>query len=199
MKKQKKNEEGITLVVFIFIIIILLILAGISIQGLTQTGLFEKANQAKKEIENSQEEENIILGSYENKINGITGSAREENITNEELLDLSKYSLEEIKIFDDRLTNVQGGIRKIGNIVNIYLKAVVNKEMTSSVGSWLLVTNLPEPKNGECILNSMAYKEYLDNVESAGIYIIGSEVRLSIYGSLKKGSTIIIQGNYLKK
>ena len=48
-----KNEVGITLVALIVTIIILLILAGISIQGLTQTGLFEKANQAKKEIENS--------------------------------------------------------------------------------------------------------------------------------------------------
>ena len=76
---QKKNEEGITLVVFIFIIIILLILAGISIQGLTQTGLFEKANQAKKEIENSQEEENIILESYENKIDEIVDSSTREN------------------------------------------------------------------------------------------------------------------------
>ena len=48
MKKQKKNEEGITLVVFIFIIIILLILAGISIQGLAQTGLFEMQTNQKK-------------------------------------------------------------------------------------------------------------------------------------------------------
>lgn len=71
--------------------------------------------------------------------------------------------------------------------------------MTSSTGNWLLFTNLPEPKNGEALLNGMAYKENLDNVGSAGIYIIGSEVRLSIYGTLRKGSTIIIQGSYLIK
>ncbi|OKZ73433.1 MAG: hypothetical protein BHW00_08430 [Clostridium sp. 26_22] len=74
-----KNEVGITLVALIVTIIILLILAGISIQGLTQTGLFEKANQAKKEIENSQEEENIILESYENKIDEIVDSSTREN------------------------------------------------------------------------------------------------------------------------
>lgn len=74
-----KNEVGITLVALIVTIIILLILAGISIQGLTQTGLFEKANQAKKEIENSQEEENIILESYKNKIDEIVDSSTREN------------------------------------------------------------------------------------------------------------------------
>lgn len=74
-----KNEVGITLVALIVTIIILLILAGISIQGLTQTGLFEKANQSKRTTENSQEEENIILGSYENKINEIVDSSTREN------------------------------------------------------------------------------------------------------------------------
>ena len=79
MKKQMKNEIGITLVALIVTIIILLILAGISIQGLTQTGLFENAKQAKKTTENSQEKENIILGSYENKINEIVDSSTREN------------------------------------------------------------------------------------------------------------------------
>ena len=34
------------------------------------------------------------------------------NSTNEELLDLSKYSLDGIKVRDNRVSNVQGGIKK---------------------------------------------------------------------------------------
>ena len=79
-----KNEVGITLVALIVTIIILLILAGISIQGLTQTGLFEKANQSKRTTENSQEEENIILGSYEYK-QELEEVTRELNKKNETL------------------------------------------------------------------------------------------------------------------
>ena len=64
MKKQRKNEVGITLVALIVTIIILLILAGVGITALTQTGLFEKAKEAKKITENAQTTENIVLGSY---------------------------------------------------------------------------------------------------------------------------------------
>ena len=41
MKKQMKNEMGITLVALVITIIILLILAGISIIALIQTNLFQ--------------------------------------------------------------------------------------------------------------------------------------------------------------
>ena len=63
-----KNIKGITLVTLVITIIILLILAGISIQVITQTNLFDKANQAKNAMENAQNKENAILGDYENKI-----------------------------------------------------------------------------------------------------------------------------------
>ena len=67
--KGKVREHGITLVALVITIIILLILAGVAITALTQTGLFENARQAKNATENAQIEENVILGSYENKIN----------------------------------------------------------------------------------------------------------------------------------
>ena len=50
MKKLKQNK-GITLVALVITIVILLILAGISIQALTNTGLFEKAKDAKVETQ----------------------------------------------------------------------------------------------------------------------------------------------------
>ena len=45
MKKKYKNEKGITLVALVITIIVLLILATISIQSLTNTGLFGKAKE----------------------------------------------------------------------------------------------------------------------------------------------------------
>ena len=49
MKILSKKNNGITLVALVITIIILLILATISIQALTQTGLFQNANRAKLE------------------------------------------------------------------------------------------------------------------------------------------------------
>lgn len=48
MKKTFKNSKGITLVALVITIIILLILAGISISALTNTGIFQKAKEAKQ-------------------------------------------------------------------------------------------------------------------------------------------------------
>ena len=62
------KNKGITLVALVITIIILLILAGISIATLTGSGLFEKARLAEQKSKNKQEEEQGILGDYENKI-----------------------------------------------------------------------------------------------------------------------------------
>ena len=48
MKKYENKNLGITLVALVITIIILLILAGISISTLTNTGIFQKAKEAKK-------------------------------------------------------------------------------------------------------------------------------------------------------
>ncbi len=67
MKKQK----GITLVALIISIIILLILAGISIQALTNQGLFAQAEEAKKRTENAQKYEDEMLKNYLEQMNDI--------------------------------------------------------------------------------------------------------------------------------
>ena len=54
MKKTNK-QKGITLVALVITIIILLILATISIQSLTNTGLFAKAQEAKEKTQNAEE------------------------------------------------------------------------------------------------------------------------------------------------
>lgn len=83
MKKilKIKEEKGITLVALVITIIVLLILAGIGISVLTQTGLFDKAKQAKEITDNKYEEENTTLAEYNNKINEVFNT-RENNSNN---------------------------------------------------------------------------------------------------------------------
>ena len=68
MERLRRNK-GITLVALVITIIILLILAGISIQALTQTNLFGKTEQAKEEMDKAQKKENDTLSSYMDAIN----------------------------------------------------------------------------------------------------------------------------------
>ncbi|MEI3395300.1 MAG: type II secretion system protein [Clostridia bacterium] len=64
-----KNKKGITLIALVITIVVLLILAGISIQAITQNNLFEQAKKAKNATENSQKEENKTLSEYMDKMN----------------------------------------------------------------------------------------------------------------------------------
>ena len=68
MKKTFKNSKGITLVALVITIIILLILAGISISALTNTGIFQKAKDAKQKSENAALDQNTKLDEYENEL-----------------------------------------------------------------------------------------------------------------------------------
>ena len=69
------TEKGITIVALVITIIILLILAGISIQGLTHTGMFESAYKAKLEAKRGQIEEWLTLKVIEEQANYPTEKA----------------------------------------------------------------------------------------------------------------------------
>lgn len=86
----KNSKSGITLVALVVTIIILLILSGISISSLSQTGLFEKAKLAEKKSKEAEQNQTIILGKYENKIQEHLCSTR----SNEDI-----YTI----LFDDSL------------------------------------------------------------------------------------------------
>ena len=68
MKKTLKKAKGITLVALVITIIILLILAGISISALTNTGIFQRAKDAKQKSEDAALDQNTKLDEYENEI-----------------------------------------------------------------------------------------------------------------------------------
>ena len=64
----RNKNKGITLVALVITIIILLILAGISISALTNTGIFQKAKDAKQKSANAELDQNTKLDSYEEEI-----------------------------------------------------------------------------------------------------------------------------------
>ena len=64
----KNKNKGITLVALVITIIILLILAGISISALTNTGIFQKAKDAKQKSADAELDQNTKLDSYEEEI-----------------------------------------------------------------------------------------------------------------------------------
>ena len=79
---KKMRENGITLVALVITIIILLILAGISISALTNTGIFQKAKDAKNASENAEEKQNKILSEYEKEIDQYEDSTLISNFDN---------------------------------------------------------------------------------------------------------------------
>ncbi len=84
MKKCRKKPRGITLIALVITIIVLLILAGISIQALTNTGIFAQAENAKKASEIASIKERISLDIYEKQLEPPLGSITEEQL--EEIL-----------------------------------------------------------------------------------------------------------------
>ena len=91
---KEKSIKGITLVALVITIVILLILAGISIQAITNTGLFANAKRASEESKYANAEEKVkmaVMASYDenaslnkdllkdnlNKIDGINPKVRE--------------------------------------------------------------------------------------------------------------------------
>ena len=80
MKKILKNTKGITLVALVITIIILLILAGISISALTNTGIFQKAKDAKQKSENAALDQNTKLDEYENELDKYLPKQNENNL-----------------------------------------------------------------------------------------------------------------------
>ena len=79
MEKFKNSINGITLVALVITIIILLILATISIQSLTNTGLFKKAQEAKEKTQAAEINQAKILNEYEEELNKyVSGNIEEE-------------------------------------------------------------------------------------------------------------------------
>lgn len=69
MKLNFRERKGITLIALVITIVILLILAGITINSLSDNGLFGKTKEAKKEAEYAQAQEEINMKILEAQMN----------------------------------------------------------------------------------------------------------------------------------
>ena len=98
----RKENKGITLVALVITIIILLILATISIQSLTNTGLFEKAKEAKEKTANATENQAKTLNEYEDELNKYVSGTTGENL--EKLADKVKVG-DYVSYTPDELSN----------------------------------------------------------------------------------------------
>lgn len=67
-KLKNRENKAITLVVLVITVIILLILAGITINTLTNNGLFNMAKESKEKWENAQKQEETEIAKMSNEI-----------------------------------------------------------------------------------------------------------------------------------
>ena len=98
---MKRTAKGITIVSLVVTIVLLLILSTVSIQALTNTGLFESASKAKLENKRGQISEYLKLKLINEQTNNPFGSAEEiitatRNNVIENIDDLKKIGKENV-------------------------------------------------------------------------------------------------------
>ena len=88
MRKQKRKEQGITLIALVVTIVVLLILAAVSISMLTgENGIITQAQNSKEESEIGEEKEEISLA-----YSGAIGKKQNTNITAGDMQDQFDYN-----------------------------------------------------------------------------------------------------------
>ena len=131
--KNLKNMKGITLIALVVTIIILLILAGVSINFIFgNEGIFSKTQSAVERYQNAQEEESVILGKYEEKID----SARETITISEE--DLSKLIDKKTKgttLYENKAGFADSGNFNISEDIDSYSSFIIQYGADQGVGN----------------------------------------------------------------
>ena len=121
-----KEEKAITLVALVITIIILLILATISIQGLTHTGIFERTNKAKLETKRSQITEWLSMNLMEAQTNNY-------NKKDEKILEVARKNAEKSqelkKLGKDIDVDGELSTEKNGGKVPPYFNVIVDNDM----------------------------------------------------------------------
>ena len=122
----RKENKGITLVALVITIIILLILTTISIQALTNTGLFESANKAKLETKRGQISETLGLKTMLEQSNNPGGTAEEIITATRNNVIQNKNELEKI----GKDVNIEDiSTEEDGEKVDVYFYVVVDKDV----------------------------------------------------------------------
>ncbi len=159
---KDKSIKGVTLVALVITIIILLILAGISIQVITNTGLFEKAKEARKQNEISNIKEQIQLELYAKQ------SEKAGEITEYDLRSIiEKYGTVN---YEDNKTTIKGITTKNGyeiSISDIYTGELSEEKLVAD-GTWqdTKKVNSPELLTG---MTPIKFTEPEDNKEGTTV------------------------------
>ena len=124
---MRKTARGITIVSLVVTIILLLILSTVSIQGITKTGLFEKANMAKLENKRGQITEWLNLKLYETQ-------SENYNKTAKEIIELTRQNVEKDKSQLEKMgknVNIDSEIstEEDGEQVGPYFYVIVDKDI----------------------------------------------------------------------
>ena len=127
----KNKNKGITLVALVITIIILLILAGISISALTNTGIFQKAKDAKQKSADAELDQNTKLDSYENEIDNYL-SKQNSNKTVEQSKEKVLSTEKNIELVDAKENKIviPAGFKIIGEATTVD-KGIVIEDATS--------------------------------------------------------------------
>ena len=124
----KNKNKGITLVALVITIIILLILAGISISALTNTGIFQKAKDAKQKSADAELDQNTKLDSYEEEISNYLPQDVKQAIKKGKPLSTDKNT----EIVDEKGNKIviPAGFKVIGDATTVD-KGIVIEDATS--------------------------------------------------------------------
>ena len=93
--EKYKGTKAITLVALVITIVILIILAGISISTLTNTGIFQKAKDAKGASKNAEKEQKQTLSEYERELNKYTAQELTDDKINKVLSETENIVLKD--------------------------------------------------------------------------------------------------------
>ena len=126
-----KKNKGITLVALVITIIILLILAGISISALTNTGIFQKAKDAKQKSADAELDQNTKLDEYENEIDNYLPK-QNSNKTVEQAKEKVLSTEKNIELIDAKENKIviPAGFKIIGEATTVD-KGIVIEDATS--------------------------------------------------------------------
>ncbi len=124
--KKIKNDRAITLVALVITIILLLILAGISIQAMTSTGLFEAAGRAKKEAKRAQVVEWLNLKLVEKQSENTKGTT--ENII-KAVQKSVKINISELETIGKDIVVEDTKTEEDGEKVDIYFYVQVDEDV----------------------------------------------------------------------
>ena len=137
MKKQRREEKGITLVALVVTIIVLIILAGVTLNiVLDQDGIINKARQAADDYENSQKAEQNLLGQVDDYIEymgrtatipeGYTASQIDTEDTIAEGLVIYEIPEGATVDWNSQTVTINGNITNLQETVNQYVWIPVN-------------------------------------------------------------------------